>query len=155
MMRKKDYKLENTLGKLIKELRNNKYSINSYTESYPCLTFEISKDCKENPYRCNPLGRIYVADEPNGVETKILIYGGEDFLKDKEKILSIAKKYLEKQPKIKSKSTKHKFEGYKHHQWINEGYRAARSSPPHSTNLKPKYNGNLEEVIEKRKIPPQ
>lgn len=94
-MEAKRYKLENMLGKLVKELRDNKYLIHSYTEGYPDLTFEISKDDPENPYRCNPLGRINVGDEPDGVEMTLLIYGG-GCLKDKRKVLSIAKKYLEK-----------------------------------------------------------
>lgn len=94
-MEAKEYKLENVLGKLVKELRNNKYLVDSYTEGDPCLTFEISKN-SEIPDRCNSLGRIFVGDEPKGVEMTIMIYGGRDFLKDKEKVLSIAKKYLEK-----------------------------------------------------------
>jgi hypothetical protein len=92
----KEYKLENVLGKLVKELRDNKYLVDTYTQSYPCLTFEISKECKENPYRCHSIGRIDVSNEPNGVEMRLLIYGGIDSLKDKEKVSNIAKKYLEK-----------------------------------------------------------
>ena len=118
----KEYKLENVLGKLIKELRDNKYLVHSYTEGYPDLTFEISKDDSKNPYRCHSLGRICVADEPKGVEMTLLMYGGEDSLKDKGKVLSIAKKYLEK-------NNKTDLEGYKHHPWHNKGYRTARSRP--------------------------
>ncbi|MDP2907518.1 MAG: hypothetical protein Q8O03_06260 [Nanoarchaeota archaeon] len=91
----KEYKLENVLGKLVKELRDNKYLVHSYTQGHPDLTFEIYKDDPENPYRCHSIGRINVADEPDGVEMTLLIYGGS-FLKDKGKVLSIAKKYLEK-----------------------------------------------------------
>lgn len=92
-MEAKEYKLENVLGKLVKELRGNKHLVMSHSEDYPCLVFEVGKE-SSIPGRYNPLGRIDVGDLTGKIEMTLLIYGGKDFLKDKKKVLSIAQKDL-------------------------------------------------------------
>lgn len=153
-MEYQEYKLENTVRKLIKELKANKYLIFGYSEFFPLLRFEIGKESKI-PGRYNPLGRIDVGEKltkkVESFEISLSILGGDDFIEDKKKILSIANKYLEKQPKKRRKKSEHT--EYKHHQWHNDGYRPARSSLTKSTpwKWKPKYKCN----IDKHKIPPQ
>lgn len=141
-MGRKNYKLENTLGRLIKELRDNNYEVEQISDldGHGSGLFYINT--REEP---NPDDDGYMIGEINlgndGTRLTLTMY---DSSKSRKKVLNIAKKYLEKPHKTKTRSAKNKLLEYKHHQWVNDGYRAARKNEP-------KYTCD----IEKHKTAPQ
>ncbi len=100
MMKREDYKLENTIGKLIKELKDHNYEVKQMSDldGHNSGLFYINTREEPNPDEDGYMvGEINLGNE--GTELTLTTYGR----KIGKEVLSIAKKYLEKHHKTRSK----------------------------------------------------
>lgn len=92
-MKVETHKIKNPLEDLVKELRDKDYYVKSFTYLGADIFFEIGKH-SDLLGHYNPLGSIWISDRCKALKTELTIYGGKEFVKDKKKLLKIAKKYL-------------------------------------------------------------